>query len=68
MGLEPERMDTGKTCEVDGSPHKGEEIIEISRYPADFGGIADPKERVCRYYQECYLMDVKCGYTEKIDI
>ena len=68
MGLEPERMDIGKTCGVEGSPHKGEEIIEITRFAADFGGRANPKELVCRYYQECYLMDIKCAYTERIDI
>jgi hypothetical protein len=68
MESAPQRKDSGRKCDVEGSPHKGEEIIEISRFPADFRGPADPKELVCRYYQECYLMDLKCSYTQKIEI
>ncbi len=46
---------TGRKCEIEGSSHKGEDIIEKGEFAESFGAIEESRKLLCQYYQGCYI-------------
>jgi hypothetical protein len=61
-----DRINKGVKCEIEGSPHKGEPIIEMKQLIDDYGIKEMISGGPCQYYLECAAVNVRCKYTKMI--